>query len=98
MFAKVGAYVLGNVLISVITGAATFIWLTAFGVPYPLLLGIFVALLDLVPVVGSTIAGVVVAAVALPSRFPSALQRSSSSSSFGLSRTTCWCRELSAGP
>ena len=37
----------------------------AFDVPYPLLLGIFVALLDLVPVVGSTIAGVVVAAVAL---------------------------------
>ena len=70
VFAKVGAYVLGNVLISVITGAATFIWLTAFGVPYPLLLGIFVALLDLVPVVGSTIAGVVVAAVALTVSLP----------------------------
>jgi predicted PurR-regulated permease PerM len=63
--AKVGAYVLGNVLISVITGVATFIWLLAFGVPYPLLLAIFVAVLDLVPIVGSTIAGVVVAAVAL---------------------------------
>ena len=46
---KVGAYVLGNVLISIIAGAATFIWLMAFAVPYPLLLGIFVALLDLVP-------------------------------------------------
>ena len=65
VFAKVGAYVLGNVLISAIAGAATFVWLTAFDVPYPLLLGIFVALLDLVPVIGSTIAGVVVAAVAL---------------------------------
>jgi predicted PurR-regulated permease PerM len=65
IFAKVGAYVLGNVLISVITGVATFIWLIAFGVPYPLLLAIFVAVLDLVPIVGSTIAGVVVAAVAL---------------------------------
>ena len=70
VFAKVGAYVLGNVLISVIAGAATFIWLTAFGVPYPLLLGIFVAVLDLVPVVGSTIAGVVVAAVALTVSLP----------------------------
>ena len=70
VFAKVGAYVLGNILISGITGAATFIWLTAFGVPYPLLLGIFVALLDLVPVVGSTIAGVVVAAVALTVSLP----------------------------
>jgi predicted PurR-regulated permease PerM len=65
MFAKVGAYVLGNVLISVITGIATFVWLIAFDVPYPLLLAIFVAILDLVPIVGSTIAGVVVAAVAL---------------------------------
>jgi predicted PurR-regulated permease PerM len=70
VFAKVGAYVLGNVLISMIAGAATFIWLTAFNVPYPLLLGIFVALLDLVPVVGSTVAGVVVAAVALTVSFP----------------------------
>jgi predicted PurR-regulated permease PerM len=70
VFAKVGAYVLGNVLISVITGVATFIWLIAFGVPYPLLLGIFVAVLDLVPVVGSTIAGVVVAAVALTVSLP----------------------------
>jgi predicted PurR-regulated permease PerM len=65
VFAKVGAYVLGNVLISVITGAVTFVWLIAFGVPYPLLLAIFVAVLDLVPIVGSTIAGVVVAAAAL---------------------------------
>jgi predicted PurR-regulated permease PerM len=70
VFAKVGAYVLGNVLISVITGAATFVWLIAFGVPYPLLLAIFVAVLDLVPIVGSTIAGVVVAAVALTVSLP----------------------------
>ena len=70
VFAKVGAYVLGNVLISVIAGAATFIWLACFGVPYPLLLGIFVAVLDLVPIVGSTIAGVVVAAVALTVSIP----------------------------
>lgn len=70
VFAKVGAYVLGNVLISVIAGVATFIWLAAFNVPYPLLLGIFVAVFDLVPVVGSTIAGVVVAAVALTVSLP----------------------------
>ncbi len=70
IFAKVGAYVLGNVLISVIAGGATLIWLAAFNVPYPLLLGIFVAVFDLVPVVGSTIAGVVVAAVALTVSLP----------------------------
>jgi len=44
IFAKVGAYVLGNVLISVIAAAATAVWLTVFNVPYPLLLGIFVGL------------------------------------------------------
>jgi predicted PurR-regulated permease PerM len=70
VFAKVGAYVLGNVVISVIAGTATCIWLTVFNVPYPLLLGIFVALLDLVPVVGSTIAGIAVAAVALTVSVP----------------------------
>jgi len=62
---KVGAYVLGNVIISVIAAIGTFIWLEIFGVPYPLLLAIFVAVFDLIPIVGSTIAGVVVAAVAL---------------------------------
>lgn len=67
---KVGAYVLGNVVISVITAIATFLWLWAFDVPYPLLLAIFVAVLDLIPVVGSTIAGIGVAAVALTVSLP----------------------------
>jgi predicted PurR-regulated permease PerM len=70
VFAKVGAYLLGNVIISLIAGAATMIWLYAFDVPYALLLGILVALLDLVPVVGSTIAGVAVAAVAWTVSWP----------------------------
>ena len=70
IFAKVGAYVLGNVVISVIAAAATFVWLTAFDAPYPLLLGIFVGIFDLIPVVGSTIAGVVVAAAALTVSLP----------------------------
>lgn len=70
IFAKVGAYVLGNVVISVIAAAATFVWLTAFGAPYPLLLGIFVGIFDLIPVVGSTIAGVVVAAASLTVSLP----------------------------
>jgi predicted PurR-regulated permease PerM len=67
--AKVGAYVLGNVVISVITGLATFAWLIAFGIPYPVLLAIFVGLLDLVPF-GSTVAGFIVAAVALTVSVP----------------------------
>ena len=57
VFIKVGACVLGHVATSVIAGAAKFIWLIIVDVPYPLLLGLFVALLDLVPIVGSAIAG-----------------------------------------
>lgn len=69
VLAKVGAYVLGNVATSVIAGAATYVWCTIFDVPYPLLLGVFVAILDLVPY-GSTVAGVVVALVALTVSIP----------------------------
>jgi predicted PurR-regulated permease PerM len=70
VFAKVGTYVLGNAMISVIAGTATVVWLVALGVPYPLLLGVLVALLDLLPVVGSTIAGCAVGLVALTVSLP----------------------------
>jgi predicted PurR-regulated permease PerM len=73
IFAKVGGYVLGNLVISVIAGALTYIWTLAWGVPYALLLAILVAVLDLVPVVGSTVAGVIVALVALTVSIPVAL-------------------------
>jgi predicted PurR-regulated permease PerM len=72
VYAKVGAYVFGNVVISVVAGIATMIWLVIFHVPYPLLLGIFVALLDLIPF-GSTVAGFIVAAVALTVSAPIAI-------------------------
>jgi predicted PurR-regulated permease PerM len=65
IFAKVGAYVLGNLAISVIAGTATLIWLLAFGVSYALLVALFVALLDFIPVVGTAIGGVTARLVAL---------------------------------
>ena len=70
IFAKVGGYVLGNLLISLITGVLTFVFLVIVRVPYPLLLSILVAVLDLIPVIGSTIAGVVVCLVALSVSLP----------------------------
>lgn len=73
IFAKVGGFVLGNVVISVIAGAGAFIWLIIFGVPYPLLLALLVALLDIIPVVGATIAGVACTLVALSVSLPVAL-------------------------
>jgi predicted PurR-regulated permease PerM len=70
IFAKVGAYVLGNVVITIIAGAGTFLWLTIFGVPYAVLLAILVAILDLVPVVGSTAAGIILSLTALTVSVP----------------------------
>jgi predicted PurR-regulated permease PerM len=70
IFAKVGAYVLGNLVISLIAGVLTYAALTILRVPYPLLLSILVAILDLVPVIGSTLAGVVVCLVALSVSLP----------------------------
>lgn len=67
---KVGGYVLGNLVVSVVAGLLTFGWLLAFGVPYAFLLSVLVALLDLVPVIGSTVAGLVVALVALTVSLP----------------------------
>jgi predicted PurR-regulated permease PerM len=73
ILAKVGGYVLGNVLTSLIAGAGTFLWMLAFGIPYPVLLGLLVAILDLIPVIGSTIGGVVVTLVALTVSLPVAI-------------------------
>ncbi|TDT97937.1 putative PurR-regulated permease PerM [Streptomyces sp. 846.5] len=70
---RTGRYMLGNLATSVIAGLATFIWLLIFGVPYPAALGVFVAVMDLVPIVGSTIGGIVVALVALVVSLPVAL-------------------------
>jgi predicted PurR-regulated permease PerM len=70
ILAKIGGYVLGNLVISVIAAVLTFIWLLSFGVPYAFLLSVLVALLDLVPVVGSTVAGIIVALVALTVSLP----------------------------
>ncbi|WTX59571.1 AI-2E family transporter [Streptomyces sp. NBC_00648] len=70
---RVGRYMLGNVATSVIAGAATFVWCAVTGVPYPAALGVFIALMDLIPIVGTTIGGFVVSLVALSVSLPVAL-------------------------
>ena len=70
---RTGRYMLANVATSVIAAVATMIWLVALGVPYPAALGVFVGLMDLIPVVGSTIGGIVVSLVALVVSFPVAV-------------------------
>jgi predicted PurR-regulated permease PerM len=70
VFTRVGGFMLGNLLISVISGAGTYVWLLAFGVPYALLLALVVALFDLIPMVGSTVAGIAVSLVAFTRGVP----------------------------
>jgi predicted PurR-regulated permease PerM len=62
---RVGGYVLGNLLTSVIAGVGTFVFLEIARVPFAAALGVLVAVLDLIPVVGSTIGGILVTLVAL---------------------------------
>jgi predicted PurR-regulated permease PerM len=61
----VGGYVSGNLLISFVAGSVTAVILTATSVPYPIALGLIVAIFDLVPMVGATIGTIIVAVVAL---------------------------------
>jgi predicted PurR-regulated permease PerM len=70
---RIGGYVLGNLLTSFIAGVGTWAWCQAFGIPYALLLGFMVALLDLIPVVGSTVGGVIVSLMALTHNLPLAI-------------------------
>jgi predicted PurR-regulated permease PerM len=70
---KVGGYVLGNLLTSVIAGLGTFFWVIIFGIPYPALLGLLVAILDLIPVIGSIAGGFIVTLVALTVSLPIAI-------------------------
>jgi predicted PurR-regulated permease PerM len=73
IFARIGGFLLGNLITSVIAGLATFVWTEALGIPYSVLLSLFVAIMDLIPVVGSVLAGIVVVLVALTVSLPLAI-------------------------
>ncbi|MEO3810426.1 AI-2E family transporter [Sphaerisporangium sp. B11E5] len=61
---QIGGYVAGNLIISVIAGVVTFVFLTILDVPYALALALFVALTDLIPMVGAVIGAAVATGVA----------------------------------
>ena len=61
---SVMGYMLGNILTSVIAGVIIFFDLAILGVPFALLQGLWVALVDLLPMVGGLLAGVPVVAIA----------------------------------
>ncbi|HEX2904887.1 MAG TPA: AI-2E family transporter [Jatrophihabitans sp.] len=65
ILSRTGGYILGNLLTSLIAIICQYVILRILGVPFALALSVFVGILDLVPLVGSTIAGVLVTLVAL---------------------------------
>ena len=65
MVNKVGSYMLGNILVSLVAGLAAFAALTALRVPFAVPLAFVVAVTDLIPMIGATLGAVVCIAVAL---------------------------------
>lgn len=55
---KIGGYIAGNIAISVIAGVLAFIFLIIAGVPFPVALALWVAIADLIPLVGATLGAV----------------------------------------
>ena len=64
IYRTVGGYVGGNLAISLIAGIASAIVLFALGSSYAIALAVVVALLDLIPLAGATIAAVIVSTIA----------------------------------
>jgi len=74
MVDKVGSYMIGNLLISLVAGLTSFLVLWALDVPFALPLAVFVAITDLIPLVGATIgaAGCMVVALFTVDLWPNA--------------------------
>lgn len=61
----VSSSLIGNVAISCVAGTVAGLSAWAFGLPFPIVLAVIAAFLDLIPQVGATIAAVILVAVAL---------------------------------
>ena len=55
---KIGGYIAGNVVISIVAGVVSFVFLAIIGVPFPVALALWVAIADLIPLVGATLGAV----------------------------------------
>ena len=62
---KVGGYMIGNIIISVIAGTTTFLCLAALHVPFALPLAVTVAITDLIPMIGATLGATICVLVSL---------------------------------
>jgi predicted PurR-regulated permease PerM len=65
---KVGSYMIGNVIISIIAGTASFIAFEALRIPFALPLAVLVAVTDLIPMIGATLGAAICVIVAIATR------------------------------
>ena len=72
IYRSVAGYVAGNLVISFIAGGVTYVTLIILGVPFAAPLAVLMGFLDLIPLVGATIGGVVIGAVTAFTDFPTA--------------------------
>jgi predicted PurR-regulated permease PerM len=73
IYRTVGGYVTGNLLISLIAGGLTTVVLIAMGVPYAVALGLIVAILDLIPLAGATMAAILIGIVSFLHSIPAGI-------------------------
>jgi predicted PurR-regulated permease PerM len=73
IYRTIGGYVTGNLFISVIAGVTSTIVLLVMDVPFAVALGLLVAILDLVPLAGATLAAIIVSTVAFLDSLPAGI-------------------------
>lgn len=72
MYGATAGYVAGNLVISLIAGLTTYVTLSLLGVPFAVPLAVLMSFLDLIPLIGASIAGGVILLVTLFTDFPTA--------------------------
>ena len=73
VYRAVGGYVTGAFAIAAVAGVSAYLVLTILGVPFAVPLGVVMAFFVLIPLVGATIGGAIVAVVAAFDDFPTSL-------------------------
>ncbi|MGZ4229332.1 MAG: AI-2E family transporter [Solirubrobacteraceae bacterium] len=72
IYRSTAGYVAGNLVISLIAGITTYVTLSILNVPFAAPLAVLMAFLDLIPLVGATIGGLVIGIVTAFHDFPTA--------------------------
>lgn len=73
VYRAVAGYVIGNIAISLVAGLSAYVVLKILDVPFAGALAVVMAVLDLIPIVGASIAGVLIGIFAAIQDFPTAL-------------------------